>query len=302
MIVTAIVVTYNRPALLKRLLGALEGQTRRPDHLLVVDNASSSETVELLASFEASASLDTRVVRAPSNLGGAGGFALGMRSVEPSNGHWLWVMDDDAEPSSSCLERLLEAVGDAHTLVGPAAVGRPPCDTLLCWPVTLEDGTVTRDLNELEAAVAVQTLPFLGLLIPSYCIKYIGYPEERLFISSDDVDYTLRARSHGYALRLHAAAILFHPLPEARRMRLLWRTIWLQEIAPWKRYFEVRNRLWVARTHYGVVKQIGVLGVTIFRWIFTLIHMPQRLEQSRAYLLGIRDGLAGRIGTRPLGP
>lgn len=302
MIVTAIVVTYNRPALLKRLLGALEGQTRRPDHLLVVDNASSSETVELLASFRSSTSLDMRVVTAPSNLGGAGGFALGMRSVELSDGHWLWIMDDDAEPSPTCLERLLDVADGDPVLVGPAAVGHPPNDSVLCWPAATQDGDVTRDLRALREPMSVLALPFLGLLMPSNCIAQIGYPEERLFISGDDIDYTLRARSGGYALKLNPAAVLFHPLPGIRQTTFLWRTVWVQEIVPWKRYFEVRNRLWVARNHYGVVKQIGVLGVTIFRWIFTLIHMPQRLEQSRAYVLGIRDGLAGRIGGRPLGP
>lgn len=35
---------------------------------------------------------------------------------------------------------------------------------------------------------------------------------------------------------------------------------------------------------------------TLLRWLLTLILQPDRLAQSRAYVKGIRDGLAGRTG------
>jgi GT2 family glycosyltransferase len=46
--VWAVVVTHNRRAMLGRCLEALAEQRRRPDRILVVDNASTDGTHEML--------------------------------------------------------------------------------------------------------------------------------------------------------------------------------------------------------------------------------------------------------------
>jgi glycosyltransferase involved in cell wall biosynthesis len=46
--VCAVVVTYNRPALLRECLLALQEQTRTVDEILVVDNASTDDTRAML--------------------------------------------------------------------------------------------------------------------------------------------------------------------------------------------------------------------------------------------------------------
>ena len=302
--VTAIVVTYNRPVLLAKVLNAIEVQTRLPEQLLVIDNGSGPETKEVLRRFQGGTRLPTQVTRSTVNLGGAGGFALGMRSVAAARGHWLWIMDDDAEPTPTCLERLVELANDEESvMVGPAAVGHPPDQNTLCWPASRRDGTTERQLASMPGSPwPVSSLPFLGLLMPSSAVPRIGLPETRLFISGDDMDFTMRACQAGYKLYLQPAALLHHPLPALRPIRILHRTVWLQSIPAWKRYFEVRNRLWVARRHHGLVPQLGVLCITFFRLAFTLVQMPDRCQQAKAYLHGIADGMLGRLDRRPLGP
>jgi rhamnopyranosyl-N-acetylglucosaminyl-diphospho-decaprenol beta-1,3/1,4-galactofuranosyltransferase len=44
--VCAVIVTYNRKDLLRECLNAVLSQTRPPDHVLVVDNASTDGTPE----------------------------------------------------------------------------------------------------------------------------------------------------------------------------------------------------------------------------------------------------------------
>lgn len=303
MFVTAIVVTYNRPALLIKVLGAIDGQSRKPDQLLVIDNGSGQETVDALAQFAARTALAMTVVRSEANVGGAGGFALGMQSAPKHADGWLWVMDDDAEPSSACLEQLLALAQERpRSIIGPAAVGHAPDDGTLCWPAARPDGSTTRRLADMEAAQEVFALPFLGLLVPSAVLEAIGLPESRLFISGDDVDFTMRARKAGYPLYLQPTAILHHPLPTLVPVRLGRRTIWLQHIPAWKRYFEVRNRLWVARQHHGRGQQLGVLVVTLYRMAWTLPTAEDRSQQVKAYYHGMVDGMLGRLDRRPLGP
>ena len=75
--VVAITVTYNRSQTLKRCLHALLDQDRKPDHIIVVDNCSTSEERESIRTFTESNKIIT-VIWLKENLGGAGGFELSL--------------------------------------------------------------------------------------------------------------------------------------------------------------------------------------------------------------------------------
>lgn len=104
---TAIVVTYNRKLLLMRCLAAVDSQTCRPDRILVVDNASSDDTVKQLRESGWLARPDFKLLQLDRNLGGAGGFAEGWKQAMTEATDWLWMMDDDGYPAADCLEKLL---------------------------------------------------------------------------------------------------------------------------------------------------------------------------------------------------
>ena len=102
----AVVVTYNRSAMLKRCIESLLTQENVSCEILVVDNHSGDNTREVVESFS-----DARVFYRDTgkNSGGAGGFNYGMRwAVEAGYSH-VWIMDDDVIPASTALEGFLEA-------------------------------------------------------------------------------------------------------------------------------------------------------------------------------------------------
>src|SRR4051812_35207484 len=70
----AVVVTYNRKALLTECLQALGAQTRAPDEILVVDNASTDGTAAMVREHFP----DVRLEALDTNRGGAGGFHHGL--------------------------------------------------------------------------------------------------------------------------------------------------------------------------------------------------------------------------------
>ena len=129
MTVCAVVLTFNRKALLLECLRALLGQTRPVDRVIVVDNASSDGTTKLL---RAEGLLErVEYVRLERNLGGAGGFHRGMEEARRGDWDWIWVMDDDAEPRPDALERLL---------AGPAAAD--PATAALATTVVDRQGEI----------------------------------------------------------------------------------------------------------------------------------------------------------------
>src|SRR5712691_10313762 len=117
--IAAVVVTHNRSGVLLNALRAIAGQTRPPDALYVVDNASEDDTAERLQrEFPAAVYL-----RLHDNAGAAGGVAAGMRAAYTDGFDGFWLMDDDSEPEPQALESLLSAKARASTRTGIIGFG-----------------------------------------------------------------------------------------------------------------------------------------------------------------------------------
>src|SRR5205823_10599052 len=85
---------------------AISRQSRPVDHLVVVDNAADPKVAEIVGRLD----LPTTYVPSGRNLGGAGGFALGMLHALALGADWVWCADDDGRPADdTVLATLLDA-------------------------------------------------------------------------------------------------------------------------------------------------------------------------------------------------
>lgn len=102
--VVCVVVTRDRTEQLRRAVAAIREQSRRPDHLVVVDNGPDA-AVEAIGS---SSGVPLTYLPSSTNLGGAGGFALGILTARALGADWVWLADDDGRPADRwTLARLL---------------------------------------------------------------------------------------------------------------------------------------------------------------------------------------------------
>lgn len=92
-----VVVTYNRSALLERLLQSIARMDPKPGRVVIVDNASSDGTGETVAGYADNLGPEILYRRLETNTGGSGGFSEGMRVAYESGATWMWLMDDDVE-------------------------------------------------------------------------------------------------------------------------------------------------------------------------------------------------------------
>jgi GT2 family glycosyltransferase len=208
--IIAVIVTYNRLKLLKRAVGAVLDQTRKPDRLIVVDNCSSDGTRLWLAQL-ASSRGDVTISMLDSNQGGAGGFFNGIKEGYEAGADWIWVMDDDTIPEPDALEMLANCADDLARQKGTEKVG------FLASQVLWTDGSAHRmnvpGVNRywLECHpccsrhIRIDTATFCSTLIHRHAVKEAGYPVKEFFIWMDDVEYTLRitvgAGFSGYLVR-----------------------------------------------------------------------------------------------------
>ena len=296
--IAVVVVTYNRKALLERSLAALIGQTQKPDRIIVVDNASSDGTIDMLRKNGWLARDDIELLRLQDNTGGAGGFAAGIAHASAMSFDWIWIMDDDAIAQADALETLLDQPLDQSNVYGSVAV----FGDKLSWPMLpLVDGRKKEriyDVADLPPSVEVLFIPFLGLLVSSAMVSEIGPPDGGFFIAADDVDYCLRARRHGARIILISSSRIEHPASESYQLRFPWGSFHALRLTPWKRYYDVRNRLFVARNHYGAAMYYKTIPGSFLRLLAALLHEQDRKGQLRAFLAGMVDGLLGRKGRR----
>ena len=99
--VYAVLVTHRRPDELAKSLEALSAQSRTPDHIVVVDNDFPNDPDERVRDLVAGQPVATTYLGSRRNLGGAGGFALGMLHALALGADWLWLADDDGRPQDS---------------------------------------------------------------------------------------------------------------------------------------------------------------------------------------------------------
>jgi rhamnopyranosyl-N-acetylglucosaminyl-diphospho-decaprenol beta-1,3/1,4-galactofuranosyltransferase len=288
--VTAVVVTYNRQELLLEALAAVYAQSRPPDAVIVVDNASADGTAAAVRAQFPSAQL-AGLAR---NTGGAGGFACGMALALAGDAELLWLMDDDTVPEPGALRALLEARGrrpaGAPVLVASAVQwtdGRAhPMNTPRARPF------VTR--AERAAAAAAGCLPirsasFVSVLVDAAECRRRGLPQADYFLWNDDFEFTARLL-RGNAGWLCPASVVVHKT----------RTFGSTDADPGERFFyEVRNKIWMFRSgsSLGPLERVLYGGATLRRWARTYAGSRDRGVLRSSLARGLAAGL--RTSPRP---
>lgn len=302
---TAIVVTHNRAAAVAATVARLLAEP--VDHVLVIDNASTDDTTARLAAI-GDARLE--VVPAGGNLGGAGGFELGMRrAMAAGEPDWLIVMDDDARPEPGAIARFrtldlagAEAVAAAvrYPDGGICEMNRPSVNPFwhpAAFLRTLAGGGragfhLPDSAYAAAGPVPIDAASFVGLFLSREAVRRAGFPDGRLFIYGDDVLYTLGLSRAG-------GRILFHP-----DLRFEHACDTLGEGGPrvyqpvWKAYYNYRNGLIAYRFAAGALFW-AVLPLALWRWSRHARHYRDEGPAFRRLLrLALHDALDGRLDRR----
>ena len=280
--VTAVVVTYNRKELLREALAALAAQERPVDRVLVVDNASTDGTADMIRSEYAD---QVDLLAMPDNQGGAGGFHEGMKQAYADGADWIWLMDDDTLPQPDALAELLAA---------PARADRDPL--LLYSRAVWTDGSLhpmnypgfERHRAELMVKAAEQglmplrTATFVSLLVSRKAVDRYGLPLKRFFIWSDDIEYTARVmlRDAGYFV---PESVVVH------KTKTPYTAI---STSGDRFYFHIRNTLYMLRgtawTRFEKPSLVFILFTSSLAYLKYNRFNPKNIA---IILRGLRDGL-----------
>ena len=184
--VAAVVVTYNRLPLLRQCLAALAAQTAQDLTIFLVDNASTDGTAEAVAEM----ALPNLVYRnTGKNLGGAGGFAYGVREAALAGYDALWLMDDDTLPTPTALEAFLQADRNLQGQYGWLS-SRALAPDGTDQPMNLQRVTPYKDLPGFDGErISAVMASFVSLFLRTETVRRYGLPIAEFFIWSDDWEY-----------------------------------------------------------------------------------------------------------------
>jgi rhamnopyranosyl-N-acetylglucosaminyl-diphospho-decaprenol beta-1,3/1,4-galactofuranosyltransferase len=244
-VVVAVVVTHRRPDSLAKSLDVLSTQSRLPDHLIIVDNDHDDRVRDLVAGQP----VPTTYLGSHRNLGGAGGFALGMLHALALGADWIWLADDDGRPQGPNVLATLLSCANKHSL---AEVSPMVCDLAdpdrLAFP--LRRGLVwRRRASELRTEGPSQDLLpgitslFNGALFRASTVEAVGVPDLRLFVRGDEVELHRRLVRSGLPFGTCLDATYLHPQGGDEFKPILGGRMHTQyPDDPTKRFFTYRNR------------------------------------------------------------
>lgn len=259
--VVAVVLTYNSALDILTCLAALAASSFQGLGILVVDNASTDGTADLVArEFPA-----VPLIRSPENCGFGAGCNLGIGAAIDRGAAAIFLVNPDSYVEGDTVAKL-----DAFMASHPSAAA--------CGPKTLSTTPMPGGENRLlyagsfrrwlpmrqripgigQADGASPTAPLVvdfiwghGMWIRSSVLRDVGCFDEAFFMYYEDLDLSRRITSRGLELWCVPAAVMWHDAPDGARSSSSdsWR--WIYKAAA-QRVFH--------RKHYGVVRG-ALLGI-----------------------------------------
>jgi rhamnopyranosyl-N-acetylglucosaminyl-diphospho-decaprenol beta-1,3/1,4-galactofuranosyltransferase len=266
--VVAVIVTRHRRDLLVLSLAAIAGQTHPVDHVVVVDNGPDQPAADVVAA----SGLPVTYLPSARNLGGAGGFALGMLHALALGADWVWCADDDGRPASPDVLATLLECAERHGLaeVSPLVVDQADPERL-AFP--LRRGLAWRrrrsDFDGIEVLPRYASL-FNGALFSAAALDVVGVPDYRLFFRGDETEVHRRMVRSGIPFGTCTAAAYVHPEGTTEFEPILGGRLSAQypqnEV---KRFFTYRNRGYLMAQ--PGMRWLLPLELIRFSWFF-LVH------------------------------
>lgn len=220
-----VVVTYNSASVIAECLAsippALDGAG--PVRLIVVDNASTDDTLTIVSAVAE----DAQVVRRTNN----GGFAAGVNAgISAAARHDVLVLNADIRlaPGSIAsmraatenskvgivVPKLIDTNGAVHAslrrsptflrAVAAAIIGGSRTGRFSFLGETIMDPRAYEKPHDVEWATGA------AWLITAECIRVAGMLDERYFLYSEETEYMLRARRAGVRTRYEPGATAIH--------------------------------------------------------------------------------------------
>lgn len=298
--VAIILVNWNGLMVTKQCLDTLRSIQYRSFQVIVVDNASSDGSADILRNEYP----EVVVISAGSNLGFAGGNNLGFRYAFQYKFSYILMLNNDTIVEADFLDHLVSYM-DTHPEVGAI---QPRIhfehDRSLIWNGGSKHAVwpgflYTEDVHRKPSKSALQLkkvdwITGCAFLIRTSVLQQTGLLAENMFMYSEDVDLSMRIKALGYTLIYHPQAVIYHIAGMSNKTTTKGKEGYVH---PLVHYYNQRNRLWILKK-YTPSYAIPTVVICNFFYIILIIGyfaLRGRFNKLKAVLKAVKDGLSGAI-------
>ena len=290
--VTAVLVTYNRAGLLEQCLADLSRVAPAPDRLVIIDNASTDDTADVVTRATTSLSLpEVRYIQLAENTGGSGGYYEGVRRALREGTDFVWLMDDDVELLPSSLGSLMAwthrydvVQGMRYDYDGGHFTWQPMLTRWSYVPTLRGPGF------GIDGSASINSGTFEGMLVRASVFEVIGLPDPRFFIVWDDSVFGWLADTAGLRVG-YVAEYTLRRRREPTRIQVAGRQV--NSSSARHRYYVVRNRGLVknyarARGRYRAAPFLAGTAVIVVKEVLRLVGSGSVAEGVADVVRGVR--------------
>jgi rhamnosyltransferase len=299
--------TMNDVGVIEQALEGLRRQTRPPDAILIVDNASTDKTLDRI--FPETVT----VIQNSENLGTSGTIRIGFDHAQKHGFDWAWIFDADTVPEPEALERLLaffehltasQQEGVCFLTGWPLAAdgkAKQPAISLNGAGLEFIPLESTRDFTQCDCIL------WSGSLFRMAAVAQIGLPSADYVLDIAEIEYGYRARQLGFTSYIvHDNAIRHDvgrdPGAPPRLYRFGPIKFTFRKTPPIRTYYSVRNMLYFWLYQHKPRRMTWALCWVAWRAaILTLnyvVRPSDRGAQVFACFRGIWHGLTGNMAAR----
>lgn len=290
-----VIVTYNRCEKLKKAIESFEQQTFIPKYMIIVDNNSNDETSNYLKKWEDRESIfDKIVIRTNENLGGSGGFHIGLEHALKLDADWVWVSDDDAFPEQNVLEIAGKYISNHKSEKNNISA--------LCSSVfdggkidishrkNVEKALLTIKFQSVDVKeyskkeFQIQGFSYVGAIINKEKMEKVGTTRNDFFIWHDDAEHSIRLSKVGKIICIPEMIVHHDTAVTRTTSELGWKVYYgiRNKIVLLKKYFPQRYWIW-----FCVVEKMRIVGRILIR---KNVYYNKIINQA------ISDAIKGKMG------
>ena len=293
----ALIVTFNRKDKLVKALDSLLSQSILPEKIVLVDNASTDGTQDML---KAGGYLDNerlQFIELPTNVGGSGGFYAAFEAAKQLDVDWVSISDDDANFGPDYFAAMAKAI-ERHPDAGgfTSEVKLPDGRIDVTHRFHMIDKHLLRwreiPAENYDMDFKVDGFTFVGSFLSMRTIREVDAPEKDFFIWWDDLDYSVRVTKTTDVYNAPGAVINHDTPSNAMDLKHSYHP-------DWRNYYGTRNMFFAFWKNAHPVLKYPYLLYKIARLYLNLVS--PRLKYGRKYELftanqAMKDFFRGKKG------
>ena len=213
-LVSIITVNYNQTKVTLDLLKSLESITYPNIEMIVVDNASKENPIEIIQqSFP-----EVITIRIEENLGFAGGNNEGIRVAK---GKYFLFMNNDTEVEPDFLEPMIQfmELNPATGMCSPKIrffehkdliqyAGSTDMDYLRVASYTIGYGQ--KDIGQYDKTKFTYLIHGAAMLVSRQVVEKVGLMAEQFFLYYEELDWCERVKRAGYHIAYISESLVYH--------------------------------------------------------------------------------------------